>query len=132
LGEGLPQDFRKIPLFHPQRIPAILPVHHHHLSMTTVVGSKTPILIPEAIRRRAGIVAGDRAEIKAIRGVITMVSKPKAADDEYTPEQRRLIDARLRAADKGPFYGPFKNGSEISAFLRAIKAKRPSRSKPLR
>ena len=26
--------------------------------------------------------------------------------DEYTPEQRRMIGARLDEAEKGPFYGP--------------------------
>ena len=38
--------------------------------------------------------------------------------DECTPEQRRFIDARLAKAEKGPFYGPFKNGAEVSAFLK--------------
>jgi hypothetical protein len=41
------------------------------------------------------------------------------ADDEYTPEQRQTIDARLREAEKGPFYGPFKDGAEVAAFLKA-------------
>jgi|HubBroStandDraft_4_1064222.scaffolds.fasta_scaffold446703_2 hypothetical protein len=39
------------------------------------------------------------------------------ADDEYTPAQRRLISARLDKAEKGPFYGPFKDGVEVAAFL---------------
>jgi len=46
-------------------------------------------------------------------------SQLPAADDEYTPEQRRAIDARLHEAEKGPFYGPFKDGREIAAFLKA-------------
>jgi hypothetical protein len=41
------------------------------------------------------------------------------ADDDYTPEQRRLIDARLSEAEKGPFYGPFQDGDEIVTFLKA-------------
>ena len=43
------------------------------------------------------------------------------ADDEYTPSQRRKIDAQLREARKGPFYGPFKNGDDIALFLKAMK-----------
>jgi hypothetical protein len=45
-------------------------------------------------------------------------SKFPAADDEYTAEQRRSISARLDKAEKGPFYGPFKNGAEVAAFLK--------------
>jgi hypothetical protein len=54
------------------------------------------------------------------------------ADDEYTVEQRRIIDARLREAEKGPFYGPFKSGAEIAAFLkaRARGATSPNPQKP--
>ena len=29
-----------------------------------------------------------------------------------------MIDARLAEAEKGPYYGPFKNGAEVAAFLR--------------
>jgi hypothetical protein len=45
-------------------------------------------------------------------------SESPAADDQYTPEQRRSIGARLDVAEKGPFYGPFKNGTEVAAFLK--------------
>ena len=52
------------------------------------------------------------------------------ADDEYTAEQRRMIDARLREAEKGPFYGPFKDGAEIAAFLKArARGARPARTR---
>ena len=40
------------------------------------------------------------------------------ADDEYTPEQRRSIDAQLDEAEKSPAHGPFNNAAE------AILAKR--------
>jgi hypothetical protein len=40
-------------------------------------------------------------------------SKFPDAGDEYTPEQRRLVDAEIAEARKGPYYGRFKNGEEV-------------------
>jgi hypothetical protein len=49
--------------------------------------------------------------------------------DEYTPEQRRMIDARLDEAEKGPFYGPF-TAKEATAFLKeTLKATRRAKRK---
>lgn len=56
-------------------------------------------------------------------------SKFPNADDEYTPEQRRIIDAAITEGEKGPFYGPFKNGKELEAFLKKWKADRNSKLK---
>ena len=52
-------------------------------------------------------------------------SKFPTADDEYTPEQRRIIDTRLTKAEKGPFYGPFRNGAEVAAFIKKTALSRP-------
>jgi len=50
-------------------------------------------------------------EFRASGGVITITPKATAADSEYTPEQRRVIDARLAKADAdiraGRVHGPF-------------------------
>ena len=51
-------------------------------------------------------------------------SKFPNADEEYTPAQRRVVDASLAEAEKGPYHGPFKNGTEVAAFLK--KTKRPT------
>jgi hypothetical protein len=40
-----------------------------------------------------------------------------SADDESTPAQRRLIDAHLAEARKGPYYGPFETADEAIKFL---------------
>jgi hypothetical protein len=52
--------------------------------------------------------------------------------DEYTPEQRRIVNARLDEAEKGPFHGPF-TAKEASAFLKktlkATRRAKPKRSK---
>jgi hypothetical protein len=53
-----------------------------------------------------------------------LVPKLATAVDEYTPEQRRIINARLDEAEKGPFYGPF-TANQAAAFLKkALKAAR--------
>jgi len=52
---------------------------------------------------------------------VTVKSKDKlapGADDEYTPAQRRVIDARLAEARRGPYHGPFENVEEAIIFLR--------------
>jgi len=72
-----------------------------------------------------GLADGDMVEVKAVGRKIVITpqlvidrSKFPAADDDYTPEQRRIITARLNEAEKGPYYGPFKTGNEVAAFLR--------------
>jgi hypothetical protein len=57
-------------------------------------------------------------------------SKFPTADDEYTPEQRRNIDAGIAEARKGPYYGPFKSAEEVEEFLEKWKAgQRPPKLK---
>ncbi len=64
-------------------------------------------------------------------------SKFPNADDEYTPAQRRMIDARLAEADedikRGRLYGPFDTHEQFLASLhkeakklRGKKSKRPA------
>jgi len=45
-------------------------------------------------------------------------------DDEYTPEQRRAIDAQLAEAENGRFYGPFNSSDEMIAHLKGALKKR--------
>jgi bifunctional DNA-binding transcriptional regulator/antitoxin component of YhaV-PrlF toxin-antitoxin module len=93
-------------------------------TMTVTVKNKTPLMVPDQVRRRAGLRHGDKVEFKVSGGVINIVPKLPSADDEYTPAERRLIDARLREASKGPYYGPFGTAHEAVAFLRAEIRKR--------
>lgn len=86
--------------------------------------NKTPLVVPSAVRRKAGFKSGQELEFKASGGVITIIPKLPNADDEYTPEQRRRIDAELDEAAKGPFHGPFNTASEMVAHLKGeIKAR---------
>ena len=60
-------------------------------------------------------------------GIISIIPKLPPADGDYTPAQRRVIDARLAAARKGPYYGPFDTIEELEGSLRQTAKKRASR-----
>jgi AbrB family looped-hinge helix DNA binding protein len=66
--------------------------------MTITVKNKTDLVVPASVRRRAGIKAGDRLEFKVSGGIINIIPSLPAADDEYTPEQRRLLMRELPKA----------------------------------
>ena len=97
--------------------------------MTITVTDEAGLVVPPSVRRQAGIKTGDRVEFKVSGGVIAIFPKLPAAVNEYTPEQRRMINARLDEAEKGPFYGPF-SAKEATAFLKeTLKAARPAKPK---
>jgi len=106
--------------------------------MTVTVRNKTPLVVPPAVRRQAGFKSGQEIEFEVRGGVISIRQKLGAADDEYRPEQRRVIDARLAKADAdikaGRMSKPFSDHSEFitdlhkeAARLSAKKTKRPAR-----
>jgi bifunctional DNA-binding transcriptional regulator/antitoxin component of YhaV-PrlF toxin-antitoxin module len=89
--------------------------------MTVIVKSKTDLVVPRSVRRRAGMRAGDRLEFKVSGGVINIVPKLPSADDEYTPRQRRIIDRALAEGmddiKKGRLHGPFETHEAMIDFL---------------
>lgn len=91
--------------------------------MGVVVSTKSELVVPRSVRRRAGFKSGQKVEFKVSGGVINIVPKLPVADDEYTPAQRRTIDARLRQARKGPYCGPFDSVDEMLASMKEKKAK---------
>jgi len=103
---------------------AVVKVHHR--------GQMT---IPSSIRSAVGLTDGDFVEVKAVGRKIVLTPRPAidyskfpTADDEYTPQQRRIVDARLAGAFDGPHYGPFKSGAEVAALLKQQRGSR--RTKP--
>ena len=91
--------------------------------------------LPSAMRTAIGIADGDLIEATVSRGKIVLTPKSVIdrsgfpnADDEYTPEQRRVIDAQLREAEKGPFHGPFETANEMVTYLKA-QLKKPTAAK---
>jgi hypothetical protein len=98
------------------------------LDMTLALRNKTPLVVPPAIQRRAGLIA-DQVEFRASGGVITITAKAPTAADEYTSEQRRAIDARLDTARKSPTHGPFTAAKAVEFVKREMKA-RQKKTKP--
>ena len=102
--------------------------------MSTVVKiqRKGQVTIPTRLRVQVGLVDGDLVEAKAERGKIVLTPK-LIVDRDYTPAQRRVIDARLAVsleqAKKGETYGPFATHQEMTAFLHA-QAKKTTPVKP--
>ena len=88
--------------------------------------------LPSRLRAAIGLAEGDLVEASLERGKIVL--RPKlvidrsqypSADDEYTPQQRRIIEARLAEARKGPYHGPFRTAKGAIEFLhKEIKARK--------
>jgi len=95
----------------------------------TVKNNRIGLVVPPSVRRRAGIKPGDRLEFKVSGGIINIIPKLLSADDEYTPAQRRAIDAQLKEAAKGPYYGTFETADAAIKFLRTeIRTRRSKKS----
>ena len=96
--------------------------------MNVTVKNKTPLVVPPAIRRRPGLKSGQDLEFKVSGGVITILPKLPTTNDECTPDQRRIIDARLAEglADikAGRTFGPFDSADEMIAHMETRVAKR--------
>jgi AbrB family looped-hinge helix DNA binding protein len=103
------------------------------------VQHKGTVTIPTRLRTQAGIAEGDMMEATFHKGKIILVPKvvidqssfPKA-DEDYTPAQRKLIDARLAKAEvdrkEGRTHGPFSTAAQAVKFLnKEIKARKGAR-----
>ena len=97
--------------------------------MTVTVKKKTELVVPRSVRRQAGIKTGDRLEFKVSGGIINIIPELSLADDQYTPAQRRVIDAQLAEAKKGPFHGPFTTADEMIAHIKGELKKRATTEK---
>jgi bifunctional DNA-binding transcriptional regulator/antitoxin component of YhaV-PrlF toxin-antitoxin module len=103
--------------------------------MTVTVKNKKPLVVPLAVRRRAGLKSGQELEFKVSGSVITILPKFPAADDD-TSEQRHIIDAGLDKADEdvkaGRVHGPFSTHREFITSLhqeaKKLKKRRTKRS----
>jgi bifunctional DNA-binding transcriptional regulator/antitoxin component of YhaV-PrlF toxin-antitoxin module len=78
-------------------------------------------VVPPSVRRQAGLKSGRKIEFKVSGGVISIYPKLPSGDDEYTPEQRRIVDAQpaegLADIEAGRVHGPFATHKEFIASL---------------
>jgi len=108
--------------------------------MTVAVknNNKAPLVVPAAVRRRAGFRSGEEIEFRASGGLITIVPKSRDAEEEYSPQQRRIVNAQLSKADAdlkaGRVYGPFDSAEQMAASIEAhiAKRRRPTKKSPSR
>jgi AbrB family looped-hinge helix DNA binding protein len=69
--------------------------------MTVTVKSKMPLVVPPAVRRRAGFKSGDKLEFRVAGGVVTILPKPDP-DDTLTPEEAKVVrrgEAQLKRGE---------------------------------
>lgn len=91
---------------------------------TTVrIESKGQLTLPPSVRRQAGLKKGDLVHCAFQSGTIVITPKQAVdeADDEYTPAQWRIIDARIKLANAdikaGRLSRPLENHDEFIADL---------------
>ena len=115
------------------------------MNTTARIQHKGQVTIPTGVRRQAGLSKGDVVNFAFQRGKIVITpklvvdrSRFPSADDEYTPAQRRIIDARLDESEedlkKGRTFGPFGTAEDMVAHMKgqlkqraAVKKTRRSR-----
>ena len=96
------------------------------MNVIVKVQRKGQVTIPTRLRARVGLCDGDLLEATEHRGKIILTPK-LVVDREYTPAQRRVIDARLaeslEQAKRGETHGPFATHEEMITFLHGEAAK---------
>lgn len=109
------------------------------MSSTARIQHKGQVTIPTRVREQAGLNKGDVVEFSYQRGKIVITPKViidrsqfPTADDEYTPAQRRIIDARLDKADEdikaGRTLGPFTAKEAADHIERLARQRRATKT----
>jgi AbrB family looped-hinge helix DNA binding protein len=113
------------------------------MNTTAKIQHKGQVTIPTSVRRQAGLSKGDLVNFAFRRGQIVITprmvidrSQFPNADDEYTPAQRRIIDARLDESEEqlknGLGYGPFDTAEEMIAHMKGQLKQRAAAKKTRR
>ena len=72
--------------------------------MTSTVKSKTPLTVPDVVRRRAGFKPGDQVEFKVSRGTVTILTRRLVAhdsDDTLTTEEAKKVRHAMKQVREG-------------------------------
>src|SRR5438045_595853 len=59
--------------------------------MTVTVKNKSPLVVPNRVRREAGFKNGDRVEFRVSRGMVTILPKPHEVDDTLTATEAKKM-----------------------------------------
>jgi bifunctional DNA-binding transcriptional regulator/antitoxin component of YhaV-PrlF toxin-antitoxin module len=97
--------------------------------MSDVKVRKGQVTIPTRIRTRLGIADGAVLDMKVRSNCVVLTRKAAIdysqfpnADDEYTPAQRKIVDAELAKGigdvKMGRTFGPFDTAEELIASMR--------------
>jgi len=95
------------------------------------VKAKYQVTLPDELRKRVGVNIGDLFEVELHKGKITLTPKAVVDRDEYTPAQRRIIDAGITKGmldfTRGRFHGPFDTAEEAIAHIKRTLRQRAAR-----
>lgn len=99
---------------------------------TVTVDHKYQVLLPPAVRTRAGVRVGDHLEARYAKGKFILTPKTaRIEEDEYTPAQRRSIDAGIAQGMEdfktGRFHGPFDTADQAIAYIKKTLRQRAAR-----
>ena len=75
--------------------------------MTVTLKNKTPLVVPDRVRRKAGFKTGDRVEFKVSPGAVTILPKPPVSkDDTLTSAEAKIVrrgEAQLKRGKSKPW-----------------------------
>jgi bifunctional DNA-binding transcriptional regulator/antitoxin component of YhaV-PrlF toxin-antitoxin module len=77
--------------------------------MTVTLKNKTPLVVPNRVRRAAGFKPGDRVEFKVSHGAVTILPKLAATQhpfDTLTPAEAKIVrrgEAQLKRGKSKPW-----------------------------
>lgn len=101
--------------------------------MTVTVKNKAGLTVPAKIQRQARLKIGELVEFHVSGSVITILPKLPSADDEYTPAQRRRLDAQLAEGlddiAKGRVSPRFNTVDEMLASMKSGRKRVPRQKK---
>jgi bifunctional DNA-binding transcriptional regulator/antitoxin component of YhaV-PrlF toxin-antitoxin module len=102
--------------------------------MTVTVKNKPGLIVPAKIQRQARLKIGELLEFRVSGSVITILPKLPSADDEYTPAQRRIVDAQLAEGlediAKGRVSPRFNTVDEMLASMKSGRATASTTKRP--
>lgn len=71
------------------------------MTMTITVKNKTPLTVPDQVRRRAGFKTGDRLEFRVSRRAVTIVATSPDDDDRLTPQEAKKLRRSIKQMRQG-------------------------------